>query len=270
MALDLLPINEQSEDEIDLHQYLSLFWHWLWLILLVSIIVGVGSFFVFQRLTPYYESKTTLFVNAAPASKITDYSSVMLSEQLVSTYSILIVNDKVIQEVIESLGLNYSTEDVKDWITVSPVNNTQLIEISVVTIDPMLSTNVANAVAVIFSDQIQKIQTERFSQSKGAVEIQLANTESQISDIESQIRNTASQDEKDRLESKASQYRELYSSLLDSYEQIQLSEAQSVSSVTQMDLATPDYIPVKPKVLRNSLLAAVLGFLLTTGIIFVK
>jgi succinoglycan biosynthesis transport protein ExoP len=270
MSTDMLPINDQIEEEIDIQHYFMLFMHWAWLIVLVSVVVGISSFFIFRSLTPYYESKTTLLVNAAPASKVSDYSSVMLSEQLVSTYSILIVNDKVLQEVVDTLELQYSLEEIKKWITVTPVNNTQLIEISVVTIDPIMSANLANAVAAIFSNQIQEIQAERFSQSKVALDEQLSSTEIQIADIESQIRTAMMQEDKDRLESKATQYRALYSSLLDSYEQIQLSEAQSVSSVTQMELASPDYIAVKPKVLRNSILAAILGFLLTAGVIFIK
>ena len=55
-----------------------------------------------------------------------------------------------------------------------------------------------------------------------------------------------------------------------SYEQIRLSEAQSVSSVVQVESAKPNITPVKPKIMQNTLLAAMVGFLLAAGVIFVQ
>jgi capsular exopolysaccharide synthesis family protein len=59
----------------------------------------------------------------------------------------------------------------------------------------------------------------------------------------------------------------MYSNLLLSYEQVRLAEAQSVSSVVQVEPATPNFTPVKPKIMQNTLLAAVVGFLMAAGAI---
>ena len=55
-----------------------------------------------------------------------------------------------------------------------------------------------------------------------------------------------------------------------SYEQIRFSEAQSVSSIVQVEPAAIETKPVKPKVFRNSILAVVVGFLLAAGVIFIR
>jgi non-specific protein-tyrosine kinase len=69
------------------------------------------------------------------------------------------------------------------------------------------------------------------------------------------------------LDSKANQYRELYANLLLSYENIRLSEAQSISSLVQVDPASPNPIPVKPQILLITVLAVLIGGAATAGLI---
>jgi non-specific protein-tyrosine kinase len=266
MEMDNIPI-EQMDEGLDLRQYFSLFWHWAWLILLAALLAGATSYFLSSRMTPFYQSTTTVLLNAAPATKATDYSSVMMSEQLTSTYSQMMAKDPVLSQVAEQVGLANPLADIKKWITVTPIRDTQLIQVAVETTDPELSAEIANAVVTVFAAQIQEIQSERFSQSKATLESQLADTEKQISTYSTQAERAIIIEEKARLDTKVAQYREMYSNLLLSYEQVRLAEAQSVSSVVQVEPATPNFTPVKPKIMQNTLLAAVVGFLMAAGAI---
>ena len=262
--------NDPFEESIDLRQYFALFWHWAWLLILAAVLTGAASFWVSMNLTPYYASTATVLVNEAPANRNTDYSSVMMSEQLATTYARMMATDPVLKKVAETLNLGEPLEDIKDWITVTPLRDTQLIEVRVETTNPLLSAFVANAVVTTFAEQIQDIQTQRFAQSKATLEVQLADIETQISDYTSQADRTFNAEQKDSLLSKVAQYQEIYSNLLLSYEQVRLSEAQAVSSVVQVDPATPDSEAVRPKVLMNTLLAALLGFLVAAGVIVAR
>lgn len=264
------PVEEQYEEGIDLRQYLALFWHWAWLIVLVALLAAAVSYFYSQRIPKIYESSATVLVNEAPATKTTDYSSVMLSEQLTSTYSKMMTKDNVLSEVSKQLNLNYSLDSLKKMISVSPVSDTQLMTVSVQTTDPNLSARIANTIVSVFSQQIQDIQTARFAQSESSLKTQLDQIEAQLSIYESQAGNAIDQNEKDRLDAKVTQYRELYSSLLQSYETVRLSEAQSISSVVELEAATPDLMPVSPKVMQNTLLAAVVGLMLSAGAIVLR
>jgi capsular exopolysaccharide synthesis family protein len=257
--------NENLEDGIDLRQYVSLFWHWAWLMALAAVVAGVAAYVASKRMTPYYQSSTTVLVNEAPATKTTDYSSVMLSEQLTSTYAEMMAKDPVLNEVIGKLGLTMSADELKKLISVAPVRDTQLIQVSAETTNAGLSADVANAVATVFAEQILEIQGERFAQSKTTLEAQMAETEQQIADYQAQADKATSADEKEKLDAKVTQYREIYSGLLTSYESVRLSEAQSVSSVTQVELATPADGQSRPKTLQNTLLAAVVGVMLVAG-----
>lgn len=269
MELDFSSV-EQNEDGLDLRYYLSLILHWWWLIVLAAVIAGAASYFISKRMTPYYQASSTVLVNAAPASKASDYNSVMMSEQLTSTYAQMMSKDAVLSQVAKQVGLSNPPDQIKKWITVTPVRDTQLIQVVVETTDPELSAKIANSIVDVFATQIQDIQTQRFSQSKTALETQLTDYEKQIADMTSEISKTETSDEKDRLNEKITQYRGMYANLLQSYEQIRLSEAQSVSTVVQVESAASNPEPVKPKVMQNTLLAAIVGILLAAGLIFVR
>ncbi len=92
----------------------------------------------------------------------------------------------------------------------------------------------------------------------------------QIAIYQVQAGEAATADEKERLDAKVTQYREIYSGLLQSYKSVRLSEAQTVSSVVQVERATPNFEHVRPKTMQNTLLAAVAGFLLAAGAIVAR
>jgi non-specific protein-tyrosine kinase len=258
------------EEGFDFRQPLSLFWHWWWLIVLVTVLAGAAAYLISKQMTPSYEASTTVLVNEAPANKTTDYSSVMMSEQLTSTYAQMMAKDPVLSEVISQLSLNMTVEDLKELITVTPVRDTQLIQVAVETTDPQLSADIANGVATVFSGQIQEIQSQRFAQSKATLEAQLADLETEIATYVNEAAEATSAEEKERLDAKVTQYREIYSNLLLSYESVRLSEAQTVSSVVQVERAAADLDPVSPKTLQNTMLAMMAGFLLVAGAIVAR
>jgi capsular exopolysaccharide synthesis family protein len=269
MELENSPVDQFKED-LDIRQYISLLIYRSWMILLAALLAGAISFFISLRLPSIYESSTSVLVNEAPDSKGADYSSVLMSKQLTSTYAQMMSNDLVLQKVAEEVGLTNPVEDIKKWITVSPVRDTQIIQVTVKTTNPEYSASIANAVVKAFSAQIQDIQTQRFSQSKVTLETQLADTEKQITTYSKQSEIALTSDEKDRLDAKVTQYRTIYSNLLTSYEQIRLSEAQAVSSVVQVEPAAVNPIPVEPNILLNTVLAAVVGILLSAGVIIAR
>ncbi len=260
----------QDSYTLDLRQYLSLFWHWAWLFILAAIIAGAVSYYLSSRMQPFYESSTTMLVNEAPATKATDYNSVLMSKQLTSTYAQMMITDPILNQVIDEVGISNTITELKDWIDVSVIRDTQLVQITVTTSDPKFSAKIANAIVKVFGEQIQAIQIDRFVQSKAALETQLAETDKQITLYSNKVEKATAADEKERLDVKLTQYRSIYANLLLSYEQIRLAEAQSVSSVVQVETATPNEDPVRPKTFLNTVLAALAGFLLSVIIIVTR
>jgi len=264
------PLVDPVDEGLDIRQYLSVFAHWSWLIILSALLAGIASLYVSLNMAPIFQSTTTVLVNEAPATKGADYSSVLMSKQLTSTYAEMMANDLVLEQVADQVKITNSPEEMRKWIAINTVRDTQIIQVAVKTTDPAFSANIANAIVAAFSAQIQEIQTKRFAQSKLTLETQLAETDKQISSFVGQTELAATPEEKDRLEAKVVEYRTIYSNLLSSYEQIRLSEAQSVSSVVQVVPAVANPVPVEPNIWRNTILAALLGFLLAAVILIIR
>jgi polysaccharide biosynthesis transport protein len=259
-----IELPEQNET-IDLRQYLALVWQWAWLISLAVVLTGVASFFISRQMTPVYQATTTLLINEAPSSKTADYTSLMTSERLARTYSEMMVKEPIKAEVARRLGMP-SLDGIN--ITVAPVRDTQLISISVESPDAMHAALIANLLVAVFSDQIQSLQAARFDVSKQSLQQQLTDIEGQIRTTSDQLSTTKDITERDRLENKVTQYRQIYSTLLSSYEEVRLAETQTTSSVTQVEPALPPHDPIRPRILINTGLAAVVGLMLSLGVIF--
>lgn len=260
----------EFESEIDLGRFFSLFKHWAWLIFLTGAICGGAVFYFCRQMTPIYEASTTILVNEAPADKSSDYNSVLMSQKLADTYSEMMITTPILQMIIDQLKLDYSTEALKKMARVSPLRDTQLIVVTVENQDVFVAAAIANTIVEIFSDYIQGIQTERFVQSKQALENQIAETDAQIIKYEVEALNAQKLAEKESLTEKVSQYRTIYLTLQQSYEQIRLYEAQSVSSIVQIEPALPNEKPVRPKTTQYTAIAFLAGALLVTMFLFLR
>lgn len=257
---------ENDFESIDIRQYMALFWQWAWLIALVTVLAGLVSFLVSQRMTPVYSASTTLYINEAPSTKATDYNSIITSERISGTYSKMITTRPILEEVATRVGV--TVEYLDDRITVSPIRDTTLIQITVKSSDPILAAQIANELANVFSERVILIQEERFTVSKESLQTQISDMEAQIDDVISALVNEDDAGVKASLETKLTQYRAIYSNLILSYEQIRLSEAQTVSTVMAVDPATVPTEPISPQVMRNTALAAMVGLMLAVGVIF--
>ena len=256
----------------ELRRYLVIGWHWAWLILLVTLLAGVGVFIVSKQMTPIFRASTTVLVNEAPATKSTDYASVLTSERLTQTYAQLLTKNPVLERVIQSLGLNVSPSALKRSIQVQPVRDTQLVVVQVEDTDPVRAASIANALVVEFAAQNQELQASRYQASKQSLEAQLAQVDQQIQATGASLaalgEGVENQSERDRLENNAAQYRQIYAYLLQSFEQVRLAEAQSTSNLVQAEPAVPPTAPVRPRTIFNTMIAMILGLLSAVGLVF--
>jgi non-specific protein-tyrosine kinase len=259
---------------LELRHYFSLFRKWLWLIVLGAVIAGGIAYLVNRASTPIYRSTVTLLVNqAANNSLMTDYTSVITSQQLAKTYGELIKKRPTLEAVIRNLNLNILVERLAGQITVTPVRDTTLITVSVEDPDPKRAANIANELGKVFVAQIDEMQRSRFSSSEENLSQQLQVLKDQIAATQGQLeaakkQSPAQPDEVTRLESALVQYQNSYSNLLKSYEDLRLAQTRLTDSVTIAEFAQASIAPVRPQTFTNTLLAAIVGALLAAGIAF--
>jgi len=155
------------------------------------------------------------------------------------------------------------------------VRDTQLIVLNVEDTNPVQAAQIANAIAQVFAEQTQSLQTSRYAASKESlsnqlddVELQIEQTSAALAAISLNSVRAEDQAERIRLEATLTQYRQVYANLLQSYEQVRLAESSSTSNVVVVEPATVPEGTVRPRALMNTALASVVGLMLAVGMVF--
>lgn len=125
--------------------------------LLITITAGVcilGCIYGLFIQTPMYESYTTVILSSNESSSAINQADVNLNRVLVDTYAEIVRSRRVLTQVIDELDLDLSYEDLYNKITVSAVNDTEIIKIAVNDKDGIKAKNIANVTAEYFTEEI--------------------------------------------------------------------------------------------------------------------
>lgn len=265
---------------MELRQYWHLLRKWLWLIVLGALLAGSAAFIINRNTTPVYQANTSVLVTPGSTQTLDNYSSLIASERLAQTYAQLLQSGPVLQETqrrLEAMAADGATVgDPASGFSVSTqaVRDTQLLELSVTGTDPDLITAAANTLVEVFIEWQAEIQRSRYAESKANLNIEMEQLQASIQGTEDTIRTLqaegrdADPNELSRLQDQLAQYRQSYSALLSSYSSINLAEANSGATVTVVTPATRPTIPIRPQVMRNTLLVAMVGAMLAAGVAF--
>ncbi len=153
-------------EELDLKELFEIFWSKkVQIILIILIFAVIGIIYTMGFVTPEYTSSTTLVLatsngenqSAMNTTNSITTTDITLNSKLVSTYSVLVRSKDVLGQVISNLGIDISWESLKNNVTVSAVEDTEVIEISVTNGNPQYAADIANEIAKVFSDKVAEI-----------------------------------------------------------------------------------------------------------------
>lgn len=256
----------------ELRQYIALLQRWLWLLVLATVLAGTAAYFASKQITPTYQATTTVLVNEAGTGQNTEYQLNITRDRLPRTYAEMMKNAPVLEMVSDNIDGNLTVKTLKKTISVQPVRDTQLIEITVEDTNPVRAANIANTLVEVFANRNETLQTSRFTSYKESLETRVDQVEQQIEDTRSQLStlgNTAENEgERERLQTALEQYRQVYTDLLQNLEHVRFTEVQSTSNIVQVEPATAPQTPIRPRTLTNTLLAAIVGGMLAVGAVF--
>ena len=99
-------------------------------------------------ITPKYKASAKLIVNnrSDVTEKNLTASDITASEDLIKTYAVIITSDTVLDPVITKLELDTSYESLADRISISSVNGSQVMEISMEDADPEYARAIIQAI----------------------------------------------------------------------------------------------------------------------------
>lgn len=147
-------------EEINLEELFKFFISKIKFILLsVVLCLLLGFVYVQFILTPMYHSSTTLILvsNNNQQNSAALQSEVNLNKNLVTTYSEIVKSRSVLSQVIDKLKLDDTVEELSKRITVSSVENTEIIKIQVSDKDNKDAKKIASTTSEVFMKEVQKI-----------------------------------------------------------------------------------------------------------------
>ena len=127
---------DDDEIVIDLWQIVYILWqHAVWILLVAVLCADLGFAAAAFVIRPTYSASADMIVNnkqnAATQTGDVTYQDLSASSSLVSTYSVILKSHTVLGQVLDQLELPYTYDQLAGMISVSTVNNTQVMRITV-------------------------------------------------------------------------------------------------------------------------------------------
>jgi capsular polysaccharide biosynthesis protein len=251
---DLLKGNLSTEqaDKVPLSLYKDLFLSSIWVI--AALLVGcVAIAFLVTKLTrPAYRVTTDIMVGKADVlSQTSNYDAIWTGEHLASTYAQMLTSLSVLNQVRPMVNSSISVGDLKDAITVSPIANSQLIEIDVEYYKPEVAVEIANNLVQVFSSQIENNQVDSATNQDDTSSAQLKATENEIARLQVKLQAESLQLYNQRVDT-------INNSIGDLRNQIVQINQELVPLQAATDLSAADQLKLANDVSRNADLDALL------------
>lgn len=120
------------------------------------VFIGVAVMISYFVLTPIYKAETQILVNQKH-EKGDQYLSTQQIDadlQLINTYNVIIKSPVILSKVIDQLELTSTPEKLMEQITVSSINNSQVLTIQVEDGNASRAVEISNTVAQVFEKEI--------------------------------------------------------------------------------------------------------------------
>ena len=161
-------MNEQTAKkekivEIGANRIFAALLYKIWLVILAAVVCAAMTFaVVFYFVTPTYESSAMFYVNNSELSvgdTVLDISAgdITAAKDLVESYIVILNTRTSLNEVIAYAGVDLSYAELKDMISASAVESTEIFEVVVTSTDPLEAEKLANAIAYILPQRIDSI-----------------------------------------------------------------------------------------------------------------
>lgn len=261
---------------MELRHYASIVLKWWWLILLTTLLAAGGAYYVNRNALPIYRASTTLTIDRGGDPREDPYYVIRTSEALASTYLVQIKAPVILEEVRTRLGLEMSANAIKGMLTVSQIEDTQLINIAAQGYDPALVKALVETTAQVFIEHQTEEQEARYQTRLTDIQTQAAALEQSLEETQKSITGMGDPDalpdyarlELAQLQTQRTNQQTRLSVLLQSAEELRLSMARYTTRISVFEPAELPTVPIGPQKLRSILLAAAVGLMIGVGLAF--
>ena len=147
--------------ELDLKSFAKDIMKRAWIIALCAVVFAVATLvYNVNFVEDTYKADITMYVVNKTTGEGTGMSSqgLAVSLQLTKSYVNLIQTDRVLDKVVEKAQMTSVTAaDIRKMMTVEVMDETEMFKVSIVSRNPKMSADIANAIASIAPDEIWQI-----------------------------------------------------------------------------------------------------------------
>jgi capsular exopolysaccharide synthesis family protein len=263
---------------MELRQYIAIALRWWWLMVLSTVLAAGAGYFYSSRQTPVYQANTILIVGQSIQSTELTSSDLITSERLARTYADMARLQPVLQRVVEAISLDDTWSGLRNRVKVDLGRDTQLLNITVEASSPEEAQVTADEVArqliqlspSALQDQ-QRSESQRFAVERlESLRAKIEAGEARLDELEKAMEGPIpvqqaqdTQDEINTLESLVAGWENNYAQLLTL---IQSEKSPNYLAVVQPAQASKN--PIRPNVKQDTLMAALVGLVLSLGVIF--
>lgn len=150
---------QNDEVEIDLKELFAVVMDKIKWILLAGAVCAIAAFLVSKLLmTPMYTSSTKIYVLSKQNSEAMSYNDLQMSTQLAEDCASLIKSRTVTSQVIETMGLNMTDEELADCVSIGDTSGSgRVIEITVTYPDAAMAQKIADSIREVASGNFVEI-----------------------------------------------------------------------------------------------------------------
>ena len=146
-----------DEIEIDLGELFHLLLQKMWIIIL-CLIVGAALAFGGTKfvVTPQYSASSIIYI-LTKTTTVTSLADIQMGAQLTVDFEILAKSRTVVEEVIETLDLDTTYEELLGQITTENPTGTRMLELTVTDPDPEMAKTISNTLADATADRVADV-----------------------------------------------------------------------------------------------------------------
>ena len=148
---------------VDLAHVVKVVWQHLWTVVMISLITAVLGFMLAAfAIKPTYSASIMLYVNNSSFNMgdlgfSISSSELTAAQSLAKTYTVLLKNRTTLERLIDETQVDYTWEDIYDMIESGPVNETEVMQVTVTCHDPYEAAHIANGIAVVLPQRVTEV-----------------------------------------------------------------------------------------------------------------
>ncbi len=234
----------KNENFVDFSWLINVVTRRKWFIIIPLAVAALISLFILIILPPGYKASTTIMVEPSESSKTSELNVLMAGERMALTYSQIINSRPILQDAITQLDMELTVSQLADMVSVQPIENTQLIQISVTSSDDDKAIAIANAIASSFISYIKKLSIESYNQALTNNQASIDTKQSEIDKIisDTNVQTNLKSDleaERTKLDLTMSRYKDDYLALQQNIQSLELAISANTNKVRVVE---PAYI----------------------------